>query len=360
MMSCIDSQERSFFIAADSKPNPLLFRCDANVSIGAGHVMRCVALAQAWEDAGGRAAFVAAQSPDGLLRRIRGEGFEINNVSAVPGSLQDAELLIYQAGAMGARWVVVDGDQFGVEFLRQIRDSGVRILLVDDFGGRSAFPAEMVLNPNFGASQIPYRGVGFSGEVLAGEKYVLLRREFRTASDRFRRSAAAGHRVLITLGGTDPTSVGPKMLAALASAHDFKFVFVAGPGCEYRSELEGFRADNIEILFDVDHMPTLMRQCEMAVIVAGGTLWELLYSGCVVLSYTRNTVQESVISALANKDIVANMGDIADFQGSQLIRRLRELCEWSSARGRMAAAGQQLIDGKGAERVVERLRLMRE
>jgi UDP-2,4-diacetamido-2,4,6-trideoxy-beta-L-altropyranose hydrolase len=322
--------------------------------------MRCLALAQAWQDAGGRAAFAVAQSPDGLLRRLRGEGFETNVVSAAPGSSQDAQLLIAQAGALQARCVVVDGDQFGVEFMQQIQDAGTRILLIDDFAARVAFPAEIVLNPNFGASETPYRGTGFHGEVLAGEKYVLLRREFKTASSYFDGISGAGHRVLITPGGSDPTSDGPKMLADLASADDFKSTFVAGPGCEYRSELERFRGGNIEILFDVDGMPALMARCDMAVIVAGGTLWESLYTGCVVLSYTRNAVQESVVSALARRNVVANMGDIADFEGSELIGKLRELRESSSTRNSMAAAGRQLIDGKGAERVVERLMLMRE
>ena len=321
--------------------------------------MRCLALAQAWQDAGGRAAFAMAQSPDGVLRRVSGEGFEITSVRAVPGSLQDAQLLIRQARAMQARCVVVDGDQFGVDFLQGIQDADMRTFLIDDFAARRAFPAEILLNPNFGASETLYRGAGFTGEVLAGEKYILLRREFKTGSNRFDVNAGVGNRVLITLGGSDPTGDGPKMLADLANAHDFKFTFVAGPGCEYRSDLERFRGGNIEILFDVDDMPALMRPCDMAVIVAGGTLWELLYSGCVVLSYTRNAVQESVISMLANRNVVANMGDIVHFKGSELIRRLRDLRASSTAK-KMVATGQQLIDGKGAERVVEKLILMRE
>ena len=43
--------------------------------------MRCLALAQAWKDNGGRVAFITTCKSDGLLRRLREEGFDIHPVS---------------------------------------------------------------------------------------------------------------------------------------------------------------------------------------------------------------------------------------------------------------------------------------
>ena len=46
---------------ADNPYGNLVIRADAGARIGIGHVMRSLALAQAWQDAGGDVTFVMAQ-----------------------------------------------------------------------------------------------------------------------------------------------------------------------------------------------------------------------------------------------------------------------------------------------------------
>ena len=113
---------------------PLLFRADASVSIGTGHVMRCLALAQAWQDAGGRAVFAMAESTAAVLEMLRTIGFEVLAVSARAGTDEDSRQTASLALEQGAEWVAVDGYQFGADFQRTLRAAGLRILFLDDNG----------------------------------------------------------------------------------------------------------------------------------------------------------------------------------------------------------------------------------
>ena len=50
---------------------PLILRADAGGSLGSGHVMRCLALGEAWVDGGGSAVIVSADIPEALAARVR-------------------------------------------------------------------------------------------------------------------------------------------------------------------------------------------------------------------------------------------------------------------------------------------------
>ena len=75
----------------------LVIRADASADMGTGHVMRCLALAQRWRDEGGQVGFAMAESTPAIRARVAEEGFEIWNVSATVGSMEDCEWLVEYA-----------------------------------------------------------------------------------------------------------------------------------------------------------------------------------------------------------------------------------------------------------------------
>jgi spore coat polysaccharide biosynthesis predicted glycosyltransferase SpsG len=102
-------------------------------------------------------------------------------------------------------------------------------------------------------------------------------------------------------------------------------------------------------------MADLMLRSDAAVISAGGTLWELLYCGCATLSYSRNSLQRDLISNLAQRHIVRNLGYADDFSPDGLMSNLLETLTSWTLRARMRVAGQSIVDGVGAARVVEKM-----
>lgn len=327
----------------------ILFRCDADVAMGTGHVMRCMALAQAWQDAGGSAAFALAQVPEELLPRLHSQGFETIALPVAAGSSEDARATGAHARQMGAQWAVVDGDQFTSAFAAELKPCGQRIALLDDYGQRERYDVDLVVNPNFETEEEVYRRGGCRGTVVTGSEYVLLRREFRRHEERSVRRG--GNRVLVTLGGSDPENLTPRVIEALARSGDLKITIVAGAG--YRDRLPMLAGQNVVVKFNVIDMPAEMREADMAIAMAGGTVWELLHMGCVVVSYARNAALERMVAKLDERKVLVNMGSLQSFNADALAATVRRVAGSIELRMQMGEAGRHLVDGRGAERVVQ-------
>lgn len=333
----------------------LLVRADASATIGTGHVMRCLALAEAWQDSGGDAIFAVAEMPPAIEHRLAGEGFSIVRMPKPAGSSEDADATVNCARGRGAGWVVIDGDRFDVAFLQRVKSGVAGVLLIDDFAERGSFPADLILNPNLDAAEESYRKRGTLAPLLLGERYVMLRREF-TAWRGKRSFPEVGRKVLVTLGGSDPDNLTSRIVLAIGQDPGYEITAVAGPGYGCLEDLERLASDNVRVLVNPSNIKDLMESADLAVIAAGGTLWELLYMGCAVLSYARNPLQSHVVATLASMNILADMGNTGGFSGPALTAKVRQLARSASLRERMANAGQRLIDGKGAQRVVETMK----
>ena len=61
--------------------NALIIRTDATPKVLTGHMMRCLALAQAWQDQGGAVIFISHCESDVLRKRIVAEGFDLNQIN---------------------------------------------------------------------------------------------------------------------------------------------------------------------------------------------------------------------------------------------------------------------------------------
>ena len=340
-----------------SEGQDLVIRADASAHMGTGHVMRCLALAQAWQDAHGAAVLAMAREFPGLDARLKSTGVERVRVSVEPGSADDAAQTAELARQRNAAWVVVDGYDFGAQYQRRIKQFRHSLLVIDDYGHAGSYHADFVLNQNIHADARLYEKREPYTRLLLGTRYVLLRREFLKWRGFKREIPEEARKVLVTLGGGDSDNATVKVVEALQQVEieGLEAVVVLGGGSRDPAELQALARGSrvpIRLVSNVTNMPDLMAWADVAVSAAGITSWELSFMALprivMVLSENQHPIAERLHAAGA----AVNLGYHGPLSPDTIARALTALLTAPRVRAEMAQRGRELVDGDGTDRVL--------
>jgi UDP-2,4-diacetamido-2,4,6-trideoxy-beta-L-altropyranose hydrolase len=324
--------------------------------------MRCLALAQAWKDAGGEVTFITACQSEGLLQQLKEEGFDLHTLAFPhpdPGDWHyTKDILATHPDA----WVVLDGYHFDESYQQRVKEVGHRLLVIDDMAHLKHYYADVVLNQNLHAEQLHYSGEPHT-RLLLGTRYALLRREFLAWRGWKREIPQAARRVLVTLGGGDPENHTLKVIQALQEVDvpDLEAIVVVGASNPHADVLEAASRQSrvpIRLVRNARNMPELMANADVAVTGGGISSWELAFMGLPSLILAWADSQYPIARALDAAGVAQELRSHRDrnMPATDMGRILVWLLQEAEVRAEMARRGQQLVDGQGAQRVLESLK----
>ncbi len=341
----------------------LAVRADASASIGAGHVMRCLALAEAWRDTvdAGEAVFIMASCAPALQARLLAEGVRIEWIDAEPGSVDDAERATALLGRLGACAVVLDGYQFTDEYEEEIGRANIAVLAWDDDGHAGHVNADLVLNQNLSAHPGLYAAARRRGrELLLGGGYICLRRAFRLARDGGAKAPSPeADNVLVLAGGGDADAYLTMVFAALQEVGvvwSRVNVLLGGAAEQNRDRAEELSEQGFHVAFSVANPETYMLRADVAISAAGSTIWELMTLGVPTCSVPVADNQRANAELLDDRELVPMLaGSPAELTEAGL-RKLRAVLDDPGRRAQMARSGRETVDGRGVFRVLDAIR----
>ncbi|MEX3935927.1 UDP-2,4-diacetamido-2,4,6-trideoxy-beta-L-altropyranose hydrolase [Paraburkholderia phymatum] len=359
-----------------TSPLRVAIRTDASVSMGSGHVMRCLTLADGLRAEGANVRFITRAHLGHLDALIEARGYPVHSlaprdehvVSAEPShaawlgcdwrmDLEDTARVLRSAGSVD--WLVVDHYALDARWETPLREFAERIFVIDDLADRH-HDADLLLDQNMIANaQQRYRSrVEPRCEQLTGVEYALLRPEFAALREIAKhRRVEAPARLLVFFGGVDATDETGKFLDAWSAYDAERFVaeVVIGANHPRRAQHEQCALPGVTVLGYVPAMAGLMTNADHAFGASGITSWERFCLGlnASVVSVADN--QQPIAQFLGEQGWVDSLGDARDTTPETYRRALRALDPASAAAHARRERLMQAVDGLGVQRVVARL-----
>lgn len=354
----------------------IVFRVDASIQMGTGHVMRCLTLADALTEQGAECNFICREHIGNLIEKIRQSGFQVYRIGSGKNAvlkndaLTDEENPLFHSSWLGATqqqdaqdclpileklqpdWLVVDHYALDKTWQQALKPYYKNLMVIDDLGDREHL-ADLLLDQNYGSTVEKYQGlVPDSCKILAGTHFALLRPEFalwREYSLDRRKNNASISNILVTLGGADPDNYTVKILQQLAGVElhpQVEIIVVMGTTAPHLKLVQHQAADmpvKTTVKANVTNMAELMSTADLAIGAAGATTWERCCLGLPTIQLVIAENQRQIAEYLAKDSVIKLLSNI-----DELTYLIASVEKWLLS---TVVHARSVTDGLGAERV---------
>lgn len=326
----------------------VVFRVDASVCTGTGHVMRCLVLANELAENGLASHFVCRSHQGHMAEKIGGQGHEVVMLSLGPTVSDrgtagldyaswlgadwetDAEETIRVVAAVQPLWLIVDHYAVDARWERRVREAtGVKLMVIDGQANRE-HDCDLLLDQTSSLEgEARWDGlVPGSCKLLVGPCYALLRPEFVSAQRTLRQRDGRVRRIFVAFGGVDEPNATALALDAIAglARPDVAVDVVVGASNPHRKQLqERCRAlNNVNLHVQPSCVAKLMASADLAISAGGMVLLEQCFMQLpsIVVSIAANQIKPA--RALDEHGAALYAGDIDVGNPEATVEKIRQ------------------------------------
>ena len=352
----------------------IVFRTDASVEIGTGHVMRGLTIAKSLRDRNCNCTFICREHEGNLIEKITSEGFkasvlenskffEIENDQPILDHTdwlgtswqQDAIQSIEAIGSDRIDWLVVDHYALDKRWEEKLRPYTKKIMVIDDLADRE-HSCDLLLDQNLIADlENRYKSmVGESCVTLLGPQYALLQDEFIHLIPTTPPRIGKIKKILIFFGGSDLHNLTGLAIEAflMLKRNDIMLdVVISDKNPSFNSIKEQTKEHGYITLHNIlPSLAPLMQNADLAIGAGGATSWERCCLGlpCIVVTVAEN--QKPIANELQTLGLVKYIGHYDSLCAESLIDELEIILSDDSLEA-WSKSCMEKVDGLGAQRV---------
>ncbi len=361
----------------------MIFRCDASIRIGNGHVMRCLTLADSLSEQGVNCCFISRFHEGNMVGYIKQRGYETYCLPVIKQISDDIQCkpfdyqqwlgadvrtdaretlkIIKKISANPIDWIIVDHYALDKAWEQILRTYCKRIMVIDDLANR-AHDCDLLLDQTFDRSVEDYENLTPTLCIrLTGSQYALLRPEFAELREYslMRRQTSEFKQLLITLGGVDKDNVTESVLNNLQGcnlSHDCRIVIVMGSNAPWIEAVKKQAAQlewQTDVLINIENIALLVAESDLCIGAAGTSSVERCCHGLPTLLIVAADNQIETAKKLETYGAVINLGISGSDNMKNLDFSLKSLIEDRSRYNTLVKNCFSVTDGNGVYRVTQ-------
>lgn len=339
---------------------PILFRVDGTHTAGFESFWRCLTFSAALQRRRRPIFFLSNLEPKSLSFSVKRVGNSWLSTKNSIGSEDDLEELIQEVRRLQPGAVVLDSQNVSREYIETVQAEGVTVVSMDHIADQR-FSSELVINPLLAPGKEDYEVAPYS-QVLLGARYALVRPEVRRLRPLRAQEPTQPFRALVALGDDDPHRQSLDLAKLLVNCPQVDRVDLLirahHPDLKEMQNLAEANPEKIEIAVEAPEVAAKIVRCHFAVTAGNVTALELGCVGIPQLVIVQNEVHWPTAQRLEEEGAATCLGWHENVSERTIRDAVQNLLEDPLERKSMSRCGRRLIDGRGADRMVNGLEIL--
>ena len=329
----------------------VIIRADGGSSIGMGHVVRCLALAEMLKNE--FEIKFAIQEPSDIALNLIKE--TTNNIIVLPATdnyQQDVSNFIHYVTDKDI--VVIDGYNFTTEYQQTLKNKGCKLVAIDDLHAWHQL-ADVIINHASGIQENDYSAEKHT-QFCLGLNYVLLRPEFLNAKKSTRKIIQL-KKVFISMGAADIGNNTKKITEALLFIDSIQEINLMVSGINpHIKDIERLMliSNKVKTHYNLSakELSVLLNKCDVAICPASSIALESCAIGIGLISgYTAENQLGNLNGLIKHKTLI-NFDNINQLSIKEIIQKMERLIPYPSVFNELIENQKRMIDGKSPERLL--------
>lgn len=330
----------------------VFIRCDGGLSLGMGHITRCLALANMLKQ-DFEICFILRKTEEKVIHLIQENAFACETISEKQTIAEELSFLSYLLKKEDI--LVLDGYHFDLAYQQEIKKQQLKLVFIDDL---IAFKqvADVVINQSLAVKYQDYQKEN-NTQLNLGLNYALLREPF------FKLQACRNiqkvEKVFISMGAADEHNTSLKVAKTLLQVPYLKEVhLMLGAINPHLKSIHEFIAQQDDVQFKIhvnisaDELQNLLSQCDLAICAASGILIEACAVGIPIISGITADNQKDNLRGLSEKQVLFDIGNFLEIEDEDFVKQITQVCNQPDVLNQQMVKQRTLIDGRSPQRIL--------
>lgn len=344
-----------------------IFKVDADVKSGIGHIIRCLVLAVSLRKNNYKCFFIVNSNEKNIINLTERNGFQTYSINLNQNYINQNDYIdadIFATINILKKFdnnlcLIIDDYNLNYYWEKSISNFVKNIVVLEDIPNRKHF-CGLLIDSSFSRVDTEYKQLVLpKTKILTGSKYILLRDEFlfyRKKYVNLDNIQFPPKKILMNFGGKDFLREIIDMLFELENSKlpdGVEIDLILGPLTNISQRLLDVKVKSrffLEISNFVHNMPKKMLKSDLCIGAVGSSTWERM---CLGRPSILTSISSNQLEGARNLEISGGIQLFDYKKPGDLISKIDQLdmCKIK----KMSNFGMDLVDGKGYQRVIKHL-----